>query len=72
MTTQTTHCGRCRQPRHVHPAKPEWGRVPSHLCTTCWGRYDEARANNDYVDWSDAFDNASDEELVANLATAED
>jgi hypothetical protein len=64
-------CGRCHQPRRVHPAKSEWGRVPAHLCATCWGRYDEARANDDYVDWNDAFDNASDEEISANLFGSE-
>ncbi|MFD9124921.1 hypothetical protein [Kitasatospora sp. NPDC059571] len=76
MTTQPTPaegtCGRCQQRRVVHPAKPNWGHVPKLLCTSCWQRYDEARANDDYVDWNDAFDNASDEEIVAHLATAKD
>jgi hypothetical protein len=65
-------CGRCQQARVVHTPKPEWGRVPGPLCTSCWQRYDEARADGDYVDWNDAFDNASDEEISAHLATAKD
>ena len=65
-------CGRCSQSRIVHPDKPEWGDVPSILCTSCWQLYAEARANGTYVDWSDAFDNASDAEINAHLATAED
>ena len=65
-------CGRCQQPRIVHQAKPAWGRVPSLLCTSCWQRYDQARADGSYVDWNDAFDNASDEEIEAHLAAVED
>lgn len=65
-------CGRCQQPRVVHAAKPEWGDVPPLLCTSCWRLYAEARANNTYVDWTDAFDNASDDEINTHLATAED
>lgn len=63
-------CGRCQQARVVHPAKTEWGRTPSPLCTSCWQRYDQARANDSYVDWNDAFDNASDDELSGALSAA--
>lgn len=62
MTT-TAPCHRCQQSRPLFPADPAWGRTPSDLCSPCWQRYAEARAQNDYVDWNDAFDNASDDEL---------
>jgi hypothetical protein len=61
-------CGRCRQPRPCFPAKPEWGDVPAELCSPCWSKYADARAANTYVDFNDAFDNASDEELEAKFA----
>lgn len=60
-------CARCQQSRIVHPPKPQWGEVKGPLCTPCWQVYDEARAAKTYVDWSDAFDNASDEEIEASL-----
>jgi hypothetical protein len=66
--TATAPCARCKQPRTLHPAKPEWGRTPSPLCGPCWESYAEARAQGDYVDWNDAFDNASDEQLADALS----
>jgi hypothetical protein len=61
-------CGRCKQPcRPLFPAEKAWGDVPSHLCSPCWSKYADARANKTYVDFNDAFDNASDEELFAGL-----
>ncbi len=61
-------CGKCEQPRAVFPPKPEWGDVPELLCTSCWGLFAEARANGSFVDWNDAFDNATDEQIEAHLA----
>ena len=61
-------CARCEQPRVVFPAKPEWGDVPTPLCTSDWQLYAEGRANGTYVDFNDAFDYASDEELEAKFA----
>lgn len=60
-------CARCNQQRVVFEAPAEWGAVQSPLCTRDWGLYAEARANKTYVDFHDAFDNASDEELEDGL-----
>jgi hypothetical protein len=61
-------CRRCKQPqRPLFPAKADWGDVPDLLCSPCWSRYADARENKTYVDFNDAFDNASDEELSAGL-----
>lgn len=60
-------CARCGQPRVVFPSNPDWGAVPSPLCTSDWQLYADARANKTFVDWNDAFDNASDEQLAAGL-----
>jgi hypothetical protein len=54
----------------VFPAKPEWGRAPDPLCTTDWQLFAEARANNTFVDWTDAFDNGTDEQLAAGFGGA--
>jgi hypothetical protein len=40
------------------------------LCTSDWQLYAEARANNTFVDWNDAFDNGTDEQLAAGLRGA--
>ncbi|MFF9197308.1 hypothetical protein ACF09L_19080 [Streptomyces sp. NPDC014779] len=56
-------CGRCKQTRPLFAAKTEWGRVPPLLCSPCWSRYADARARNTFVDFNDAFDNATDEQL---------
>lgn len=63
-------CGRCQQPRVVHPARPDWGHCPTPLCTACWQRYATARADSDYVDWDDALRNADDPELAAAITAA--
>lgn len=69
-TPQTTGpCRHCQQPRPLFPAKTSWGDVPSPLCSPCWSKYADARANNTYVDWNDAFDNGSDEELAAGFGS---
>ncbi|RCH70511.1 hypothetical protein DT019_03200 [Streptomyces sp. SDr-06] len=60
-------CARCGQRRVVFPAPEEWGAAQSPLCTRDWQLYAEARANKTYVDFHDAFDNASDEELEEAL-----
>lgn len=61
-------CNRCKQPhRPLFPAEKAWGDVPSLLCSPCWSRYADARANKSYVDFHDAFNNASDEELSEGL-----
>lgn len=60
-------CGRCRQTRPCFDAKADWGRVPARLCSPCWSSYADARAARTYLDFNDAFDNASDEELSAGL-----
>lgn len=67
-TTSEGRCARCKQPRIVFPAKAEWGKVPSPLCTTDWQAYAESRENNTYVDSKDAFDNASDHEFETRIA----
>ncbi|MFH8483571.1 hypothetical protein [Streptomyces sp. NPDC018055] len=69
VTAAEGRCARCKQSRAVFPAKAEWGDVPTPLCTTDWQRFAEARANRTYVDWADAFDNASDEEFEAHLSS---
>jgi hypothetical protein len=70
IATQPTEgvCARCEQPRVVFPAKPEWGRVPTPLCTTDWSLFADARAGGTFVDWNDAFDNASDDQIETHLA----
>lgn len=68
ITASEGRCARCKQPRVVFPAKAEWGKVPSPLCTTDWQTYDKARANGSYVDTADAFDNASDAEFETHIA----
>lgn len=60
-------CAHCAQPRPVFPPKPEWGRVPDPMCSPCWSKFADARAAGTYVDWSDAFDNATDDELLAAI-----
>lgn len=60
-------CGRCGQTRPCFPQKNGWG-APDLLCSPCWTKYADARAAKSYVDFNDAFDNASDEELDAWLA----
>lgn len=67
MSTVATagRCARCEQSRIVFPAKAEWGDVPSPLCTSDWQLYAEARVNRTFVDFNDAFDNATDEQLEA-------
>lgn len=52
----------------VFPANPERGRVPTPLCTSDWQRYAVARASKAYVDFNDAFDNATDQELEDRFA----
>lgn len=72
MNTQptTAQCGRCRQTRPCFDANPAWGDVPAHLCTSCWSKYADARAAHTYVDTKDAFNNASDDELLRGLGLA--
>lgn len=60
-------CGKCGQTRPLFPAKKEWGEVPCQMCTSCWQVYAEARANNTFVDWQDAFHNATDEQIGAHV-----
>ncbi len=62
---ETGTCGRCRKKdRPLFAPSEEWGdNVPAWLCAHCWGAYADARANNTYLDFNDAFDHASDEEL---------
>lgn len=61
-------CGQCWQTRPVFPAKTEWGRVPAEMCTRCWQVFAEARARGTFVDWDDAFDNATDEQLEEHVS----
>lgn len=72
MSTSHGHegtCARCQRGTRVFPADPAWkGRVPSPLCGPCWGGYAQARAENTYYDWNDAFDNATDEEMETALS----
>ncbi|RZF05996.1 hypothetical protein [Streptomyces albidoflavus] len=65
-------CHRCQQPRAVFAADASWGQVPSPLCSPCWSKYADARASRSYVDFNDAFDNASDDELGAWIAPAKE
>lgn len=60
-------CGRCTQTRPLFHAKTDWGSVPPHLCSPCWSKYADARANHTFVDFNDAFDNATDEQLSDGL-----
>lgn len=60
-------CARCGRTGPTFPPDPAWGRVDGPLCSRDWQAFAEARANATYVDWNDAFDNASDEELEANF-----
>lgn len=68
---KTGTCGKCKKTRPLFPTKPEWGRVPQEICSPCWSRFADARANATFVDFNDAFDNATDEQLEAGLAGAE-
>ena len=61
-------CRRCDQIRPLFPAKTEWGRVPAEMCTRCWSLFAEARANGTFVDWGDAFKNATDEQLEEHVS----
>ncbi|MFE2967530.1 hypothetical protein ACFXKC_28430 [Streptomyces sp. NPDC059340] len=63
-------CAHCDQPRIVFPTKPEWGQVPSPMCTSDWQLFAEARDNNTFVDWNDAFLNGTDDQLAAGLGGA--
>jgi hypothetical protein len=57
-------CARChRLNRPVFGPTAEWGRVPSPLCSPCWSTYADVRAAGRFVDFNDAFDNASGEQL---------
>jgi hypothetical protein len=61
-------CRRCGQPRPLFPAQKTWGDVPSPLCPNCWSTYADARAAGSFVDFNDAFDNATDDQLQDALA----
>lgn len=63
-------CGRCRRPRPLFPSKPDWGDVLGRLCSPCWSRYADARAAGRFIDFNDAFDNATDAQLEARLRGA--
>ncbi|GGV34066.1 hypothetical protein GCM10010182_67390 [Actinomadura cremea] len=63
-------CGKCKQARPLFPARPEWGRVSAEMCSRCWQVFAEARANDTFVDWNDAFDNATDEQLEEHVSGA--
>ncbi|WP_018386408.1 hypothetical protein [Wenjunlia vitaminophila] len=68
MTNPTEgQCGLCKQRRPLFDSRSEWGDVPARLCTGCWSRYAVARERGEFVDWADAFDNASDSQLEAGL-----
>lgn len=63
-TPVTTACGRCGQTRPCFRQQNGWG-APDLLCSPCWSRYADARANNTFIDANDAFDNANDDQLEA-------
>lgn len=66
--TSENRCVRCHQPRpDLFPPEPAWGEVKGPLCARCWSLYAEARDRRSYVDWDDAFDNASDDEIARGL-----
>jgi hypothetical protein len=60
-------CARCGQTRPVFQPEESWGRVRGPLCSPDWQKYADARASRDFVDFKDAFDNATDEELYERL-----
>lgn len=64
-------CRRCQQPRPLFPAQASWGQIPDPLCSPCWSLYADARASGSFVDWNDAFDNATDEQLATGLEGTE-
>ena len=68
---KTGTCGKCKRTRPLFPAKPEWGRVPQEMCSPCWSLFAEARATGGFVDFNDAFDNATDEQLEDHLFGSE-
>lgn len=57
-------CSRCLQVRPLYEPRPEWGDEWALFCVRCWSVMCEARENSTYVDFHDAFNNASDEELT--------
>ncbi|TDD97594.1 hypothetical protein [Actinomadura rubrisoli] len=65
---KTGTCGKCEQARPLFPARKEWGDVPESMCSPCWQVFAEARANGTFVDWGDAFDNATDEQLNEHVS----
>lgn len=58
-------CPRCRKDLPVFDTPRDV--VPKQLCADCWSAFREAREAGTFVDWSDAFDNASDEQLSKGL-----
>ncbi|TYK45193.1 hypothetical protein [Actinomadura decatromicini] len=60
---RTGTCHRCGQTRPLFRADPKWGETPVWLCSPDWQVFAEARANGTFVDWDDAFDNATDEQM---------
>ena len=65
-----SRCARCGQTRPCFEPKPEWGTVPALLCSPCWSRYADARAARSFIDWADAYTNATDSQLEQILAGA--
>lgn len=65
---KTGICRKCKQTRPLFPTNPGWGRVPVELCSPCWSHFAEARENGTFVDWNDAFDNATDEQLEEQVS----
>lgn len=64
----TSPCGRCLQRRPLFRKDEDWGaKVPDLLCTVCWQKFAALRAEDDYIDFADAFDNAPDHVLEKAL-----
>lgn len=61
-------CERCQQPRPTFAWPTPDSDDRKWLCAPCWSMFQEARDAGTFVDWNDAFDNATDEQLAEGLS----
>jgi hypothetical protein len=61
-------CRRCGQTRPLFVTLADWVTPPVWLCTVDWQALAEARYAGTFLDWADAFDNATDDQIAQQLA----
>jgi hypothetical protein len=61
-------CARCAQTRPLYARRFEGDDKAAMLCPRCWSEYQVARENGEFLDWNDAFDNATDEQIEQHLS----